>query len=63
MSASAGSFGVGQPVRRVEDRRLVSGQGRFGDDFVLPGMAHAYVLRAPHAHARISISTRRARGS
>ncbi len=50
---AAGSFGIGQPVRRVEDRRLVSGQGRFGDDFVLPGMVHAYVLRAPHAHARI----------
>jgi aerobic carbon-monoxide dehydrogenase large subunit len=53
MSASAGSFGVGQPVRRVEDRRLVLGQGRFGDDFGPPGMAHAYVLRSPHAHARI----------
>jgi carbon-monoxide dehydrogenase large subunit len=50
---TAGSFGVGQPVRRVEDRRLVLGQGRFGDDFALPGMAHAFVLRAPHAHARI----------
>jgi carbon-monoxide dehydrogenase large subunit len=49
----AGSFGVGQPVRRVEDRRLVLGQGRFGDDFAVPGMAHAFVLRAPHAHARI----------
>ncbi len=57
-----GSFGVGQPVRRVEDRRLVSGQGRFGDDFALPGMAHGYVLRAPHAHARIlHIDTERAR--
>ncbi|HEY7611023.1 MAG TPA: xanthine dehydrogenase family protein molybdopterin-binding subunit [Alphaproteobacteria bacterium] len=51
--AAAGSFGIGQPVRRVEDRRLVCGQGRFGDDVTLPGMAHAYVLRAPHAHARI----------
>ena len=49
----AGSFGVGQPVRRVEDRRLILGQGRFGDDFALPGMAHAFVLRGPHAHARI----------
>lgn len=54
MSAgAAGSFGVGQPVPRVEDRRLVMGQGRFGDDFAPPGMAHGYVLRAPHAHARI----------
>jgi aerobic carbon-monoxide dehydrogenase large subunit len=62
MSAGAGSFGVGQPVRRVEDRRLVLGQGRFGDDFALPGMAHGYALRAPHAHARIlHIDTARAR--
>ena len=53
MNAGAGSFGVGQPVRRVEDRRLVMGQGRFADDFAPPGMLHAYVLRAPHAHARI----------
>lgn len=62
MSARAGSFGVGQPVRRVEDRRLVLGQGRFGDDVALPGMLHAYVLRAPHAHARIlHIEAERAR--
>jgi aerobic carbon-monoxide dehydrogenase large subunit len=52
-AGAAGSFGVGQPVRRVEDRRLVSGQGRYADDFAPPGMAHGYVLRAPHAHARI----------
>ncbi|HVB68328.1 MAG TPA: xanthine dehydrogenase family protein molybdopterin-binding subunit [Acetobacteraceae bacterium] len=45
--------GIGQPVRRTEDLRLVTGRGRFADDSVLPGMAHAVVLRAPHAHARI----------
>ena len=50
---AAGSFGIGQPVHRVEDRRLVSGQGRYADDFAPPGMLHAFVLRAPHAHARI----------
>jgi carbon-monoxide dehydrogenase large subunit len=50
---AAESFGVGQPVRRVEDRRLVLGQGRYGDDFAPAGMAHGFVLRAPHAHARI----------
>ena len=63
MSArAAGSFGVGQPVLRVEDRRLVMGQGRFGDDFMLPRMAQGYVLRSPHAHARIlHIDTARAR--
>jgi carbon-monoxide dehydrogenase large subunit len=52
-AGQSGRFGVGQPVRRVEDRRLVLGQGRFGDDFALRGMAHAYVPRSPHAHARI----------
>ena len=45
--------GIGQPVRRKEDLRLVTGSGRYGDDFVLPGMAHAAFVRSPHAHARI----------
>jgi carbon-monoxide dehydrogenase large subunit len=62
--AAAGSFGIGQPVRRVEDRRLVSGRGRFTDDLALPGMAHACVVRAPYAHARIlHIDTARARAA
>lgn len=50
---TGGSFGIGQPVPRVEDKRLVSGQGRFADDAVAANMLHAYVLRSPHAHARI----------
>jgi carbon-monoxide dehydrogenase large subunit len=45
--------GIGQPVRRKEDFRLVTGRGRFGDDIVLPRQAHAGFLRSPHAHARI----------
>jgi aerobic carbon-monoxide dehydrogenase large subunit len=36
-----------------EDPRLLSGRGRYTDDFVLPHLAHAYVLRSPYAHARI----------
>ena len=48
-----GEFGIGQPVRRFEDRRLLSGQGRFQNDNNLLGQIHAYVLRSPHAHARI----------
>jgi carbon-monoxide dehydrogenase large subunit len=48
-----GEFGIGQPVRRFEDRRLLSGQGRFQNDNNLFGQLHAYVLRSPHAHARI----------
>jgi carbon-monoxide dehydrogenase large subunit len=48
-----GQFGIGQPVRRFEDRRLLSGQGRFQNDNNLFGQLHAYVLRSPHAHAGI----------
>src|SRR6202140_3352081 len=46
-------FGVGQPVRRHEDLRLITGQGRYTDDVVLPRMTQAFVLRAPVAHAHI----------
>jgi aerobic carbon-monoxide dehydrogenase large subunit len=48
-----GEFGIGQPVRRFEDRRFLSGNGRFQNDNNLLGQAYAYVLRSPHAHARI----------
>ena len=44
---------IGQPLRRKEDLRLVTGRGRYSDDVNLPGQAYAYVLRSPHAHARI----------
>src|SRR5580704_17215948 len=46
-------FGVGQPVRRFEDLRLITGQGRYTDDMTLPHMAQAYVLRSPAGHATI----------
>ena len=45
--------GFGRPVRRKEDARLLTGQGRFSDDFTLPGQAYARFVRSPHAHARI----------
>jgi len=45
--------GIGQPVRRKEDLRLLTGRGRFGDDIALPGQAHAQFVRSPHTHARI----------
>ncbi|MBV8573719.1 MAG: xanthine dehydrogenase family protein molybdopterin-binding subunit, partial [Acetobacteraceae bacterium] len=55
-------FGLAQPVRRVEDPRLLKGDGRYTDDIKLPGMLHAVVLRSPHAAARItSIDTAGAR--
>ena len=46
-------FGVGQPVRRVEDRRFITGTGRYTDDIDLEGQVHGCVVRSPEAHARI----------
>jgi aerobic carbon-monoxide dehydrogenase large subunit len=46
-------FGLGQPVRRHEDFRLIRGQGRYTDDIALPRMTQAFVLRSPVAHAGI----------
>ena len=48
-----GEFAIGQPVSRLEDPRLLKGLGRYVDDLDLPGQAYAYILRSPHAHARI----------
>ena len=47
-------FGIGQPVRRVEDRRFITGRGCYLDDITRPREAFAYMLRSPHAHARIA---------
>ena len=47
------AFGIGQPVRRREDKRFVTGAGCFTDDINLPGQAYGHILRSPHAHARI----------
>jgi aerobic carbon-monoxide dehydrogenase large subunit len=43
----------GQPLKRFEDPRLLTGKGSFVDDIQLPDMLHAAVLRSPHAHARL----------
>ncbi|HET9019795.1 MAG TPA: molybdopterin cofactor-binding domain-containing protein, partial [Acetobacteraceae bacterium] len=47
-------FGLAQPVRRVEDPRLLKGGGSYTDDITLPGTAHGVVLRSPHAAATIT---------
>lgn len=47
-------FGLAQSIRRVEDPRLLKGDGRYTDDIVLPGMLHGIVLRSPHAAAKIT---------
>ncbi len=44
---------VGTPLRRKEDARLITGAGRFSDDFSIPGQCYLAVVRSPHAHARI----------
>ncbi len=46
-------FGIGQALARFEDARLLRGGGKFQDDRKLPGQAYAFVLRSPHAHAKI----------
>ena len=48
-----GRFGISQPVRRIEDERLLRGQGRYIDDINLPDQARAYFLRSPYAHANL----------
>src|SRR5690606_19406797 len=46
-------FGVGQPIHRKEDPRLLRGEGRYTDDIDLPGQAFARVVRSPYAHGRL----------
>jgi carbon-monoxide dehydrogenase large subunit len=53
--------GVGAPIKRNEDPRLLRGLGSFVDDVEPPGTLHAAILRGPYGHARIrSIDTARA---
>ena len=44
---------IGRPVRRREDGRLLTGRGRFSDDFSVAGQVHAVLVRSVHPHARI----------
>src|ERR1700744_3820894 len=54
-------FGAGKPVKRLEDQRLLTGKGQFIDDKPEEGALWLYLLRAPHAHAKIkSIDTKAA---
>lgn len=46
-------YGIGQPVLRFEDPRLLRGLGRYINDVNLPGQAYAVFVRSPHAHALI----------
>ncbi len=46
-------FGIGQPLTRVEDSRLLTGNGLYNDDISFKNQAYMYVLRSPHANAKI----------
>jgi aerobic carbon-monoxide dehydrogenase large subunit len=61
MDAPVNKFGIGQPVRRVEDQRFITGRGSYVDDIALPRQCYGVVVMSPHAHARIvSIDTAKA---
>jgi aerobic carbon-monoxide dehydrogenase large subunit len=53
MAGETSRTGIGAPMRRREDVRLLTGQGRYSDDLTLPGQAYAVMLRSPHPHASI----------
>jgi aerobic carbon-monoxide dehydrogenase large subunit len=44
---------IGKSVKRVEDKRFITGKGKYTDDITLQGMLYAYILRSPYAHAKI----------
>ena len=44
---------IGKSVKRVEDKRFLTGKGNYVDDMVLPGMTYACILRSHLAHAKI----------
>ena len=53
MDSFGEKFGIGQPVRRKEDQRLLKGGGKYTDDINVAGQTHLALIRATHAHARI----------
>jgi CO/xanthine dehydrogenase Mo-binding subunit len=44
---------VGRPIPRIDGVEKVTGRARYVSDLIVPGMAHAKVLRSPYAHARV----------
>jgi carbon-monoxide dehydrogenase large subunit len=56
MAMTVMKFGIGQPVRRVEDQRFITGQGLYTADIQPRGALCALFLRSPHAHATFAIS-------
>src|SRR3990170_7843602 len=57
-------FGISQPVRRLEDERLITGKGRYTDDISVEGQLYGFVLRSPVAAAKFkAIHVTAARGA
>jgi carbon-monoxide dehydrogenase large subunit len=55
---------LGQPIKRREDPRFITGTGTYLDDVTLPGTLHLVVVRSPYGHARVtSIDTEAARNA
>src|SRR5438477_5400863 len=50
---SIGLPAIGAPIRRREDYRFLTGQGTYTDDINRPGQLYAYILRSPHANAKL----------
>src|SRR5258708_11707951 len=46
--------GIGAPVKRREDFRLLTGRGRYAEDWNAPEQVHAAFIRSPHAHADVA---------
>ena len=44
---------IGKSVKRVEDKRFTTGNGKYTDDIVLPHQTYASFVRSPYAHAKI----------
>jgi aerobic carbon-monoxide dehydrogenase large subunit len=60
MSATNGM--IGKSVKRVEDKRFITGKGKYTDDIVLPMQTYASFVRSPYAHAKIlSVDTETAK--
>lgn len=53
---------IGKSIKRLEDKRFITGEGKYTDDIVIPNMCFAYILRSPYAHATVkSIDTKAAK--
>jgi carbon-monoxide dehydrogenase large subunit len=45
---------IGKSVKRLEDKRFITGKGKYTDDIKLVGMTHAHIVRSPYAHAKVN---------